>query len=182
MNQIISNTLDDILKKNIYEELLTYNNNYNIDIDNYKIIITDLINKKYNFKIKDPYEIKELKNEYQKIYNKRPKGRLANDIDWLNKKISNIQINEVLNNKLDKTNYKPRYVSRNQFNKKINKCMARLWNDHYGGQCSHNKKEKDYCMVHYKLIKKRGILQFGRIDELKPERDYYNNNKLNWKN
>lgn len=55
-------------------------------------------NKKNNIKISgnliriENNNINELKILYKKIYNKSPKGRMANNISWLKKEINNIDI------------------------------------------------------------------------------------------
>lgn len=43
------------------------------------------------------------------------------------------------------------------------RCMARIWNNGYGGQCHRIKKESDYCLLHYKQSQRKG-LPHGRID------------------
>jgi hypothetical protein len=183
INQEINQIFDEVLKNNIYEELITYSSNYNIDKTNYQQIVKKLIDKKYNFKIAEPNKIRNLKKMYYYKYNKTSKGSKANDTDWLESKIKDLKIDNLNTDNIEsKITYKPRYVSRNHFINKKNKCMARLWNDHYGGQCSRKKTKGDYCNVHSNIILKKGLLQFGRIDELRPERDYFNNNNLNWKN
>ena len=184
MNQSVSELFNIYLKNIIITELENYYHLYkkNISKQQYRKFIEEIVNEKFNFSFVDPIDIVYYKNLYQLKYNKTAMGRNANNIDWLKLKIKEFDYNDkiILLNENKIIKYKPRYVSRNTFNKK-NKCMARLWNDHHGGQCSNNKKEGDYCMIHYKLLKKRNILQFGRIDECRPEKDYYNFNYLNWK-
>jgi len=182
MNEIIEKIYNQTLKEKIYDELLTYYSNYNIDKIKYQEIIKELIEEKYDFKITEPSEIRNLKNAYEIKYNKRPKGAKANNIDWLKLKLENINLKDInLEDIKQNTIYKPRYVSRSHFATKKNKCMARLWNDHYGGQCSRTKINDNYCNIHHKILTKYNKLQFGRIDEPRPDRDYFNNNKLNWK-
>ena len=184
MNEIIKEIFDDVLKKDIYDELITYNDMFKTDKETFGKIIENIINEKYDFKIEDPFELSNLKNKYELLYSKRPKGRLANNIEWLNKQIGLIECRksekyEIMESRIDV--YEPKYISREKFKKKKNRCMARLWNDHYGGQCSCSKKNGDYCIKHSNMIKKYGVLRFGRIDEIKPLRDNINNNKLHWK-
>ena len=178
MNDEIEKIFTEILKNQIYEELLIHKKNYDMNEDIFKKQIKDLINKKYNFVIIEPSKIRNLKSKYYQKYNKLPRGPKANDIKWLESKIENIDLDD---NICLTTKYKPRYVSRKHFDKKKDKCMARIWNDHYGGQCSRKKTKGDYCTVHKNIIEKKGLLQFGRIDEPRPERDYFNHHKLNWK-
>tara|TARA_Y100000389_G_scaffold174692_1_gene184845 strand:- start:5554 stop:6012 length:459 start_codon:yes stop_codon:yes gene_type:complete len=52
------------------------------------------------------------------------------------------------------------------------KCMARMWNNGNGDkQCTHTKKEDDYCGKHHRMLKYDGILRFGDIREEKPKYD-----------
>ena len=185
MSELITLLFNQILIEKIETELLTYYINYNkvINIEEYKTIVKELVKNKYNFKIIEPSEIVFFKNLYEKKFNKRPNGKKANDITWLKTQLNEVDYNQYEISELIRNNiYKPRYVSRMHFSKKKNKPMARLWNDHYGGQCSHTKIKGDYCNVHNKILIKYGKLQFGRIDETKPDIDYFNHNKLNWKN
>lgn len=182
MNEIIKEIFHDILKEDIYNDLITYSDRYKTDKESFNKITKQLINKKYNFNIQDPFELSELKNKYQILYNKRPKGRSANNIEWLTKQIDNMEIkNEFLIRESKIINYTPTYISREKFKKKKNRCMARLWNDHYGGQCSCSRKKGDYCIKHSNMIQKYGVLRFGRIDEDRPIRDNINNNELHWR-
>ena len=186
MNQLIFQTFNLTLKKQIINELIDLYYKYEkyIDKEKYNEYIIEIVDQKFDFKYVDPIDIIYYKNMYQLKYNKRPQGRNANNIDWLKIKVKEFDYNYNITFKHENKiiNYKPRYVSRTQFNKKINKCMARLWNDKYGGQCSRTKTKGDYCSIHQNILNKKGLLQFGRIDEPKPERDYFNYNKLNWIN
>jgi len=65
------------------------------------------------------------------------------------------------------------------------KCHARLWDK--GLQCTHYKKEGDYCNKHNRMIKIDGLLRFGDIREEKPKYDLIKlkdgkREKLNWIN
>ena len=181
MSNLTKQLFNQLLMKKLENELMTYYDNYKefISKEEYTKLIQTKIKEKFNFKIVEPSQIRILKNLYEKKYNKRPKGKKANDIEWLKLQLNIEDIEDIEDVKDNK--YKPRYVSRKHFSKKKDKCMARLWNDHYGGQCSHTKVKGDYCNVHNKILIKYDRLQFGRIDEPKPERDYFNNNKLNWR-
>tara|TARA_Y100001958_G_C21246399_1_gene576848 strand:- start:3251 stop:3793 length:543 start_codon:yes stop_codon:yes gene_type:complete len=180
MNPEIEIIFHDILKTDIYEELLTHSSDYTDDKEDFKKKVKEILDKKYNFKITEPSRVRNLKEIYTHKYNKTPKGYKANDIDWLESKIGDFKLDE--KSKIEIKPYKSRYVSRTHFINKKNKCMARLWNDRYSCQCSRKKTKGDYCTVHNNIILKRGLLQFGRIDEPRPRRDYFNNNILNWKN
>ena len=60
------------------------------------------------------------------------------------------------------------YRDRSLYKESCKRCMARVWNDGFGGQCSRNKKENsDYCGKHMKMALSNK-LQCGRIDEEKP--------------
>lgn len=184
MNQLIFQTFNLTLKKQIINELIDLYYKYEkyIDKEKYNEYIIEIVDIKFDFNYIDPVDIIYYKNNYQLRYNKKPQGRNANNIDWLKLQIKEFDYNNDIifidENKI--INYKPRYVSRTHYLKKKNKCMARLWNDRYGGQCSRTKNKGDYCTIHQNILNKKGLLQFGRIDELKPEKDYFNYNKLNW--
>ena len=182
MNLEIETIFHDVLKKNICDEILKHSSEYTEDKEDFKNKVKKILDKKYDFKIREPSKVRNLKEIYTHKYNKRPKGSKANDIDWLESKIGDFKLDENLDNKKETKLYKSRYVSRTHFVNKKNKCMARLWNDHYSCQCSRKKTKGDYCTIHNNIISKRGLLQFGRIDEPRPRKDHFNNNILNWKN
>ena len=72
------------------------------------------------------------------------------------------------------------YTSRNLHKNKKNMCVARLWLDGYGGQCSHNIIENELCKKHNGMLKKYGKLRFGKITDTKPDVDLIKGNKLPW--
>lgn len=51
------------------------------------------------------------------------------------------------------------------------KCMARTWKGDSGVQCTHTKKEGDYCGKHHRMLQYDGVLRFGDIREEKPKYD-----------
>ena len=74
-----------------------------------------------------------------------------------------------------------KYISRRSYKTKKNKCLCRIWNNGYGGQCSNNSKVDHLCMRHYNMLKKDNILPFGYITESRPEYNLKNMDKLPWK-
>lgn len=180
-SSLVSTLFNKILIKDIIKEIISYYPRYEkyITKEDYIKLITEMIQTKFNFVIDEPYEVRYYKNLYKLQHNTIPRGPKANSLIWLKSKVNIRLQNDIIEYK--ELTYKPRYVSRNHFKNKKNKCMARLWNDHYGGQCSNTQKIDELCMVHYNIKNKKGSLQFGRIDEPRPERDFFNNNKLNWK-
>lgn len=73
-----------------------------------------------------------------------------------------------------------KYISRNISKKKKNKCIARLWNSSLGGQCSHKIHKNNLCKTHLNMIDKYGLLRFGVIDDVRPNKDLINGNNLIW--
>jgi len=73
-----------------------------------------------------------------------------------------------------------RFISRKITRNKKNKCEARLWNNSYGGQCSHLSICNNFCKKHNLMIKKYGKLRFGNINDSYPDFDYLNGNSLTW--
>lgn len=73
-------------------------------------------------------------------------------------------------------------IKKKKFDNKENRCMARLWNKSYCGQCTmtYTDFSNKLCKKHSNLFEKNGCLRFGFINEKIPIRDNYNNNKLNW--
>lgn len=59
-------------------------------------------------------------------------------------------------------------LSRNNkitINKK--RCMSRIWNQGYGGQCTrYCQDSKDYCKIHQREIICKSELRYGRIDQI----------------
>lgn len=51
---------------------------------------------------------------------------------------------------------------------KQNKCIARVWNDGYGGQCSRNICHRNLCKTHLKQLETKGCLSLNNIYEPKP--------------
>jgi len=64
-------------------------------------------------------------------------------------------------------------VDLNMYDNSINetKCMARMWKDNSSHQCTHTKKEGDYCGKHTRMLKYDGILRFGDIRSEIPRYD-----------
>jgi len=52
-----------------------------------------------------------------------------------------------------------------------NLCMARVWKGNSGQQCTHTKKEGDYCGKHCRMLREEGVLRFGDIRTEKPKYD-----------
>jgi len=138
--------------------------------------MNDLIEKSFINSIKCDI-IKELLNKYESL-----------DLDISLDDYTNFIINRV-NIYSEHPNFVIRgdndniYISRNITKNKKDKCNARLWNNSYGGQCSHLAICNNYCKKHDSMIKKYGKLRFGDInDDIYPEKDYLNDNILNWSN
>lgn len=74
-----------------------------------------------------------------------------------------------------------KYISREMFKEKTNKCHARLWNNGYACQCSNKIINNNLCKKHINMLKKYEILRFGYINEPLPRYDLINNNSLKWK-
>ena len=78
-----------------------------------------------------------------------------------------------------------KFRERELYANKKNKCIARIWNEGYGGQCSckGNKEYNDYCLTHYKKGGEKDEWWLGRMDELRPERPIHPKYGLHhWKN
>jgi hypothetical protein len=89
---------------------------------------------------------------------------LANeDNDNINRKIKTIE------NIISK-----RKKKKKKFNN--SKCLARIWNDGKGGQCSRKKKCNGFCLGHWKKYQNNS-LPHGRIDE-KEKEDFLENNRI----
>jgi hypothetical protein len=73
-----------------------------------------------------------------------------------------------------------KYVSRKMTKNKKNKCIARLWNNSCGGQCSHISISNNLCIKHNNMIKKYDKLRFNTINEEYPKNDNINGNLLQW--
>ena len=89
-------------------------------------------------------------------------------------------------------NYDKYNISRNKFKNKNNRCMARIWLNGYGGQCSHKKcshkkcshakaDDNDLCNKHIDMLEKYETLLFNRVDEEKPINDKLKGHVLPWK-
>jgi hypothetical protein len=74
-----------------------------------------------------------------------------------------------------------KYISRKPYQNKKNKCMCRIWNNGYGGQCSNVSKKDNLCLRHFNMKQKQNILPFGLINEAKPLRNMKDNSILLWK-
>ena len=137
--------------------------------------MNDLIEKSFINSIKCDI-IKELLNKYE---------LLDLDIsldDYTNFIINRVNIYSEHPNFIIRDDNDNKYISRKITINKKNKCITRLWNNSYGGQCSHLDTCNNYCKKHDLMIKKYGKLRFGNINEIYPEKDYLNNNILNWSN
>ena len=126
----------------------------------------------------DKYIIQSLKNE------------LYNNLIPLSKnyKLSNEEYDILIKEYINKytTNIKINYnIDLNIININKNLCMARIWRDGKGGQCSCKKYKGEYCKTHVNMISKYNKLWFNRIDEEKPSYDQLKLDKgrviLNWK-
>ena len=51
------------------------------------------------------------------------------------------------------------------------RCQARLWNDHFEGRCKNKCKRDGLCLRHFNILEEKGFLEFGRINERKPQRN-----------
>ena len=74
-----------------------------------------------------------------------------------------------------------KYISREMFKGKINKCHARLWNNGYECQCSNKIIDDNLCKKHINMLEKYKVLRFGYINEPLPRHDLINYNSLKWK-
>ena len=74
-----------------------------------------------------------------------------------------------------------KYISREMFKQKKNKCQARLWNNGYECQCSNTITDNLLCKKHINMLEKYNTLRFGYINEPLPRNDLINNNSLKWK-
>jgi len=78
-------------------------------------------------------------------------------------------------------NYDKYNISRNKFKNKNDRCMARIWLNGYGGQCSHKKSNNDLCNKHIDMLEEYDSLLFNRVDEDKPTNDKLKGHVLPWK-
>ena len=68
---------------------------------------------------------------------------------------------------------------------KKEKCIARIWNEGHGGQCSCKGKSiyNGYCKTHFKKGGEKDEWWLGRIDGRRPERPFHPDGfHKNWKN
>ena len=63
------------------------------------------------------------------------------------------------------------------------KCLARVWANGYGGQCTRNPKDDNHlCTMHQKYLEKQGKWWLGMITEKRPEAPIHpNGNRHEWK-
>lgn len=65
------------------------------------------------------------------------------------------------------------YLTKNKLlQEKKNQCKARIWDNGYGGQCSHKSIHNGTCKKH------KGDWWLGMIDEPRPERPVHPNGKV----
>ena len=83
-------------------------------------------------------------------------------IDFCNSRID-IYIDQIV---LKNINYSKHYSSRNLHKNKKNMCVARLWLDGYGGQCSHNIIENELCKKHNGMLKKYGNIPINQVKSI----------------
>ena len=106
-------------------------------------------------------------------------------IEFIKKRINiyskQIKLHNIHNTKYNHYNYGKYNTSRNKFKNKSDKCMARIWLNGYGGQCSHKKSVNDLCSKHKKMLEKYDMLLFNRVDEDKPINDKLKGHVLPWK-
>ena len=63
------------------------------------------------------------------------------------------------------------------------KCMARVWGDGHGAQCTKSKKDSEFCGMHKKKFDASPAYHLGRIDEIRPVYDCRKEGqvKIGWK-
>jgi hypothetical protein len=109
---------------------------------------------------------KKLKND---LYD-----RLLTDLQELNKDISDEELHQLIDRKINTINLKEEFSSKlpkmiKEVNNNNNVCCARVWSSHYGNQCSKCTLEgSDYCKQHQRMIDSYGYLSLGRYDEERP--------------
>lgn len=130
--------------------------------------MTDYCISKHTIKELDKYIIsqniillKKIANDYKINQDEFIKDILSTYID-----------NNLLNKELYKDNNNKLIKDNNKKNIKVKRCMSRIWNQGYGGQCTKNcyysndDKLKDYCKIHQGEIIRKNELRYGRIDEI----------------
>ena len=130
----------------------------------------------------------ELIKEYEKLNLTMDKDIF---IEFIRKRINiyskQINLHNNHSNQYNQYNYGEYNTSRNKFKNKSDRCMARIWLNGYGGQCSHKKcshanaDDNDLCSKHLKMLEKYDTLLFNRIDEDKPINDKLKGHVLPWK-
>ena len=92
---------------------------------------------------------------------------------------------EFIDHLIDEVSIDYSMKNKNHYRKEIvchkERCSARLWNDHYGGRCSFQIKENGLCQLHSNIMKNKGSLPFGTVNDKLPIRDK-NGNILKWYN
>ena len=108
-----------------------------------------------------------------------PKTLLIKNFDG-DKKNLNILIKEFLKEKElsfekieEEKNIK--FINRDKFDHKNDKCLARIWNCGRGGQCSNKGVDEGFCKKH---SKKKHDWWLGTINSPRPERPIHHNGKL----
>ena len=79
--------------------------------------------------------------------------------------------NEITFNEIEGTSSTHKVRDRNAYNNKEGKCIARVWNEGEGGQCSRSGIHCGFCKTHFKKGGKSWWL--GTVDQPRPERPIY---------
>jgi len=74
------------------------------------------------------------------------------------------------------------YRDRDLYSYDDNNCMARIWNEGYGGQCSRKKNSDNYFCLKHQRIHDTNKLWLRKITEERPDPPIYNGKIKNWKN
>lgn len=69
---------------------------------------------------------------------------------------------------------------RKRMDSKENQCIARIWNDKYGGQCSHKCVLGEYCRKHFMMLQTYNKLPFKTIREERPNTNQLTGESLHW--
>ena len=79
--------------------------------------------------------------------------------------------NEITFNEIEETSSTHKVRDRNAYKNKEGKCIARVWNDGEGGQCSRSGIHCGFCKTHFK--KGGNSWWLGTVDQPRPERPIY---------
>jgi len=130
----------------------------------------ELLKKLIQQSLKDNI-ITELVNMYDSLY-------LNMDIEKYEKLVN--KYTDLYMDKIEFTKVNNKYINRNMFKDKQNKCHARLWNNSCGGQCSNTIVQDNMCKKHNQMLEKYKVLRFGLISDPIPRNDLINGNNLKW--